>query len=72
MMLVSYVNAPGPGDPVHSPGGNPSLADTIGNALGLVASHVIGNACAFALKGIGSELSKGAGAVGGAVGRDIV
>ena len=41
-MLASYVNAPGPGDPVYSPGGNPSLADTIGNALGLVATPVIG------------------------------
>ena len=69
MMLASYVNAPGPGDPVYSPGGNPSLADTIGDVLGLVATpvvgKVIGKACTFALKGIGS----GAGAVGRAVGK---
>ena len=63
-MLVSYVNAPEPGDPVYSPGGNPSLADTIVGALGLIATPAIGTVCTFALKGIGSGLSKGAGAVG--------
>ena len=66
-MLASYVNAPGPGDPVYSPGGNPSLADTIVGAVGLIATPAIGTVCTFALKGI----SKGVGAVGRAVGRGI-
>ena len=65
MMLSSYVNAPGLGDPVYGPGGEASVGGVIGGDLGLAAGPVVGKVCSLALGGIGRGLSKAAGAGGG-------